>query len=83
MTATPARKVVLVELNEITWRIVEPLLKEGALPGLAELIRNGAKATPVAPENPPDLDPWISWMTVYTGRPASTGSSSWSSRRRR
>ncbi|MBX9581560.1 MAG: alkaline phosphatase family protein [Gemmataceae bacterium] len=69
MTAPQARKVVLVELNEITWRIIDPLLKEGALPTFAELIRNGAKATPVAPENPPDLDPWISWMTVYTGRP--------------
>ena len=69
MTTPQARKVVLVELNEITWRIIDPLLKEGALPALADLIRNGAKATPVAPENPPDLDPWISWMTVYTGRP--------------
>lgn len=69
MTATPARKVVLVELNEITWRIVDPLLREGALPAFADLIRRGARATPVAPENPPDLDPWISWMTVYTGRP--------------
>jgi hypothetical protein len=69
MTAPQARKVVLVELNEITWRIIDPLLKEGALPTFADLIRTGAKATPVAPENPPDLDPWISWMTVYTGRP--------------
>lgn len=69
MTPAPARKVVLVELNEITWRIVDPLLRAGALPAFAALLGRGARATPVAPENPPDLDPWISWMTVYTGRP--------------
>lgn len=69
MTAARPRKVLLVELNEITWRLLDPLLREGALSGFADLIRHGARGTPVAPEVPPDLDPWISWTTVYTGRP--------------
>ena len=69
MPATPSRKVILVELNEITWRLLDPLLRAGQLPTFSELIDRGAKGTPLAVENPPDLDPWISWMTVYTGRP--------------
>jgi Type I phosphodiesterase / nucleotide pyrophosphatase len=65
------RRVILVELNEITWRILTPLLAQGKLPAFAEFIRHGAKGTSVAPEEPPNLDPWISWTTVYTGRPQS------------
>src|SRR5262249_49480917 len=57
-------------LNEITWRLLDPLLDRGALPTLARLIDEGARLTTFAPEVPPDLDPWISWTTVYTGRPA-------------
>jgi hypothetical protein len=63
------RKVVLVELNEITWRLLDPLLERGELPNIAALIRRGARGTTIAPEVPPDLDPWISWTTLYTGRP--------------
>lgn len=63
------RKVVLVELNEITWRLLDPLLERGELPQFAALIRRGARAATIAPEVPPDLDPWISWTTLYTGRP--------------
>jgi hypothetical protein len=69
MVASRARKVVLVELNEITWRFVDPFLKDGTMPALGDLIRRGSRSTPVALEVPPDLDPWISWSTVYTGRP--------------
>jgi hypothetical protein len=62
------RKVLLVELNEITWRLLDPLLKGGELPAISRLIERGVRGTTIAPEVPPDLDPWISWTTVYTGR---------------
>jgi hypothetical protein len=61
--------VLLVELNEITWRLLDPLLAQGHLPTFSRLIEHGARGTTVAPEVPPELDPWISWTTVYTGRP--------------
>jgi predicted AlkP superfamily phosphohydrolase/phosphomutase len=69
MIATAPRKVVLVELNEITWRLLDPLLAAGDLPNFADLIDCGVRSTSIAPEVPPDLDPWVSWMTAYTGRP--------------
>jgi hypothetical protein len=66
--ATP-RKVLLAEFNEVTWRLVDPLCRRGKLPTFSEFCREGAKGSPVATEIPPNLDPWISWMSVYTGRP--------------
>ncbi len=63
------RKVLLAEFNEITWRLVEPLCRRGKLPTFEDFCRDGAKGSPVATEVPPNLDPWISWTTVYTGRP--------------
>jgi hypothetical protein len=70
MTPSPRRrKVILVELNEITWRFVDPFCKAAKLPAFAELIQHGVRCAPRAPEVPPDLDPWISWTTLYTGRP--------------
>jgi hypothetical protein len=69
LSTSKPRRVILVEMNEITWRIIDPLLDQGKLPAFAEFIRRGVKGSPVAPEMPPNLDPWISWTTVYTGRP--------------
>lgn len=63
------RKVLFVEFNEITWRIIDPLCSQGRLPTFADFQRRGTRGTPIAVEEPPNLDPWISWMTVYTGRP--------------
>lgn len=67
---TSQKKLILVELNEITWRFVEPLMQQGALPTFAGMIKQGTRATPIADEQGADLDPWVSWTTVYTGRKA-------------
>ncbi|MEX2139917.1 MAG: alkaline phosphatase family protein [Pirellulales bacterium] len=62
------RKVLLIELNEITWRFVDPLLKKGVLPTFARFIETGVRGSPVATEDANNLDPWISWTSLYTGR---------------
>ena len=71
MNAAPVKKLILVEMNEITWRLVDPLLAKGELPHFARLIARGVRAAPVAEEEGADLDPWVSWTTVYTGRKVS------------
>lgn len=63
------RKVLLAEFNEITWRLVAPLIERGSLPTFAAFAAAGARGSPIAAEVPPDLDPWISWTTLHTGRP--------------
>ena len=63
------KKVLLIELNEITWTLIDPLIAQGKLPTFARLKREGAWGSPVSVDLPPQLDPWITWTTVYTGRP--------------
>lgn len=63
------KKVLLIELNEITWDLIDPLIDRGRLPTFERLKREGTWATPMSVDLPPQLDPWITWTTVYTGRP--------------
>lgn len=63
------RRVILAELNEITWRWLQPLCAAGKLPNFAAFVREGASGSPVATEVDPHLDPWVSWTSLYTGRP--------------
>jgi hypothetical protein len=63
------RKVLLVELNEVTWNLIDPLIEQGKLPTFARLKREGAWAAPLSVDLPPQLEPWITWTTLYTGRP--------------
>lgn len=65
------KKVLLVELNEITWTLVDPLIEQGELPTFAKLKAEGTWAAPLSVDKPPQLDPWITWTTIYTGRPQS------------
>ncbi|HEV3467921.1 MAG TPA: alkaline phosphatase family protein [Pyrinomonadaceae bacterium] len=62
------RKVLLAEINEITWDLLDPWIEEGKLPTFARLKREGAWGAPLSVDLPPQLDPWITWTTVYTGR---------------
>lgn len=62
------RKVLLAEVNEITWDLLDPWIEAGKLPTFARLKREGAWGAPVSVDLPPQLDPWITWTTVYTGR---------------
>ncbi len=65
------KKILLVEVNEVTWDLIDPLIEQGKLPTFARLKQEGAWASPVSVDLPPQLDPWITWTTVYTGRPQS------------
>jgi hypothetical protein len=61
------RKVLLLEFNEITRAIIDPLIARGKLPNLARLLREGAVAAPTSVDHAPHLDPWVTWVTVHTG----------------
>lgn len=66
-TARRARKVLLLEFNEITWTVADRFMRDGKMPNLARMRAEGTAAAPEALERPPFLDPWISWVTVHTG----------------
>lgn len=64
------RKVLLLEFNEVNWPVIDQLIAErgaGYLPNFGRLRREGVWATPIALEQPPHLDPWVTWVTVLTG----------------
>ncbi len=61
------RRVLFLEMNELTWTIIDPLIKTGSLPNFARMKRESAWAAPDSVERPPHLDPWITWVTVHTG----------------
>lgn len=61
-------KVFLLEINEITWNLIDPMIAQGKLPNFALLKKEGTWAAPMSVDLPPQLDPWITWTTVYSGR---------------
>lgn len=61
--------VVVLELNEITWTLLQPLIDAGSLPSFAAMQREGTSGRPLASEESKHLDPWVTWTTVYTGVP--------------
>jgi hypothetical protein len=66
-----AKRVLLLEINEITWNLIDPLIEAGKLPTFKFLKQKGAIASPMSVDLPPHLDPWITWTTVHTGTPQS------------
>ncbi len=61
--------VMVLELNEITWDIMDPLLEKGLLPNFRNMMDTGVRGEPWASEEPQHLDPWVTWTTLYTGVP--------------
>lgn len=64
------RKVLLLELNEVNWRVVDSLTSaRGAafLPHFHRLRSEGTWCVQSAIERPPLLDPWVTWVTLHTG----------------
>jgi hypothetical protein len=64
-------RVVMFEVNEISWELMQPWLDQGELPHFQKLRESGSWGQTQADERPPLLDPWITWTTVYTGVPQS------------
>src|SRR5262249_26313727 len=62
-----AKKVLFLEFNEITRTIIDPMIQKGKLPAMARLFAEGTVAAPESVDQPPHLDPWVTWITVHTG----------------
>jgi predicted AlkP superfamily phosphohydrolase/phosphomutase len=65
------RKLLVLEINEITWDLIDPLIRQDKLPTFARLKREGTWGSPLSVDLPPQLDPWITWTTLYSGQPQS------------
>lgn len=65
-------RVLVLEINEISWDLMQPWLGDGELPNFQRLQQQGAWTRTWADEpGGPDglLEPWVTWTTFYTGVP--------------
>jgi hypothetical protein len=66
MSATHSRMIVL-ELNELTPSLIQRFMGDGTLPNFSRLYSESEIYTTTAAEHPPNLDPWIQWVTMHSG----------------
>lgn len=61
-------RLILIELNEINFDAVNHYIKEGkTLPGFKKIIDSGLLTT-YAEQEYENLEPWIQWPSVHTGK---------------
>lgn len=65
------RPLVLLELNELTPALMTRFIAEGRLPNFGRLHDEAQVFLTDAGEEPPNLEPWIQWVTVHCGLPFS------------
>jgi len=61
--------VLLLEFNELSPRLMDRFIADGQLPNFKKLKAESATYITDAGEVPPNLEPWIQWVTVHTGLP--------------
>ena len=64
---TFARRVILLEFNELTPRVMARFIADGHLPNFRRLFNGSCRFVTDAEEQPPNLEPWIQWVTVHAG----------------
>lgn len=62
------RPLFLIELNEVSFDLVERYVAEGRLPTFARLIERHGLARTTSESRYEELEPWIQWVTAHTGK---------------
>ena len=63
------QSVILLEFNELCPSLMGQFIQQGKLPNFQRFYNESAVYTTDAEEQPPNLEPWIQWVTVHTGQP--------------
>ncbi|HTD95885.1 MAG TPA: hypothetical protein VK627_03120 [Edaphobacter sp.] len=63
--------VILLEFNELCPSLMDQFIAQGHLPSFKKLRDSSAAFISEAKERPPYLEPWVQWINVHTGVPAS------------
>ena len=63
--------MILLEFNELVPRLMNDFIEAGHLPSFARLREESQCFITDAGEAPPNLEPWIQWITVHSGLTAS------------
>lgn len=60
-------RVIMLEFNELSPKLMDKFIALGHLPSFEQLRDKSACFVTDAQETPPNLEPWIQWVTVHTG----------------
>lgn len=60
-------RVLMLEFNELCPSLMDRFIAEGHLPNFERLREHSLAMVTDAEEAPPNLEPWIQWVTVHTG----------------
>ncbi|MGH9876749.1 MAG: hypothetical protein ACRD5H_03870 [Nitrososphaerales archaeon] len=63
--------VILLEFNELTPELMYRFMADDKLPNFQRLYREAQVYLTDAEEEPPNLNPWVQWVTVHSGLPFS------------
>ena len=63
----PRKKLLLVGWDSADWKIIQPLVDSGAMPGMARIVEQGVSGTLTTLE--PQLSPML-WTSIATGKMA-------------
>jgi hypothetical protein len=66
---TSQSSLIVLEFNELTPSVMDRFIADGKLPNFAALKNRSQVFVTDAEESPPNLEPWIQWVTVHTGLP--------------
>lgn len=59
--------MIVLEFNELCPSLIDRFIDEGKLPNFKRLREESDVFITEAEENPPNLEPWIQWITVHSG----------------
>ena len=62
------QKIISLELNEVNFDFVQEYCARGELPTFQRMLGNYQLFETVAEKSYPQLEPWIQWPTVYSGK---------------
>jgi hypothetical protein len=62
-------RMILLEFNELSPVLMEKFIAAGKLPNFARFRGESQVWTTEADAPAPDLEPWIQWVTVHSGKP--------------
>lgn len=62
------RPLILLEFNELCPSLMDTFIQQGLLPNFARLRGEADTYVTDAGEDPPNLNPWIQWVTLHSGQ---------------
>ncbi len=62
------KKIIQIELNEISEPIITQLISKGKLPNFAKINKDWKYLNTTSEEVYDNIEPWIQWVTAHTGK---------------